>query len=233
MSHNDALVSPLCYLFNLILNTSTYPSLWKTAKVIPVYKTVINEQHGFVKGRYTCTNLCEFSQIVLNAIANRMQVDIIYTDMTKAFDIVDHEILVCKLSRLGLCQSLLVGIRPSPLIVGFCSFVNNVRIVDLWTLNTGYVRLLVQCLTRKLLIQRSPEEHFTAAADRILFNTNSNTDKIRDANENTVDCLLYWMHFTVIIFLTLAKSMGSNYIVSEAAKVEDYVFEYLDEYVYT
>ena len=68
---------------------------------------VINEQHGFVKGRSTCTNLCEFSQIVLNSLANRMQVDIIYTDMTKAFDIVDHEILVCKLSRLGLCQSLL------------------------------------------------------------------------------------------------------------------------------
>ncbi|XP_063931794.1 uncharacterized protein LOC135143785 [Zophobas morio] len=47
---------------------------------------IIPEQHGFVKGRSTMTNLCEFTQYVSNALDRRLQVDTIYTDLSKAFD---------------------------------------------------------------------------------------------------------------------------------------------------
>ncbi|KAJ3655253.1 hypothetical protein Zmor_014389 [Zophobas morio] len=30
---------PLCYLYNLIVQTSTFPKLWKIAKVIPIFKS--------------------------------------------------------------------------------------------------------------------------------------------------------------------------------------------------
>ncbi|XP_063920879.1 uncharacterized protein LOC135135671 [Zophobas morio] len=71
------------------------------AKVIfsHVSGMIAQQQHGFVKGRSTVTNLCEFVQYVSNALDNKKQVDVIYTDLSKAFDRVDH--CVTQGSNLG------------------------------------------------------------------------------------------------------------------------------------
>jgi hypothetical protein len=67
---------------------------------------IVNEQHGFVKGKSTCTNLLEFTQYISNGLDNGEQIDVIYTDLSKAFDVVNHGLLLQKLSRFGLCNDI-------------------------------------------------------------------------------------------------------------------------------
>lgn len=59
-------------------------------------------QHGFIKGRSIVTNLLTFLEYTTQALAEGHQVDVIYTDFTKAFDTVRHEILLQILLDLGL-----------------------------------------------------------------------------------------------------------------------------------
>lgn len=62
---------------------------------------IIPEQHGFAQGKSTTTNLLVYENYLLNALENRLQVDSIYTDFSKAFDKVSHKMLVAKLGALG------------------------------------------------------------------------------------------------------------------------------------
>ena len=48
------------------------------------------------------TNLSVFNDYVNNSIESKRQVDVIYTDFSKAFDKISHEILLRKLLILGL-----------------------------------------------------------------------------------------------------------------------------------
>jgi hypothetical protein len=128
------LVTPLHFLYNLILTTSVYPCLWKVGKICPIFKSgkkniisnyrpvtilphiskvfesiiysyvytnvqnVISEhQHGFFRGRSTSTNLSCISHFISAALDKNTQVDVIYTDFSKAFDRIDHNILLNKL----------------------------------------------------------------------------------------------------------------------------------------
>jgi Reverse transcriptase (RNA-dependent DNA polymerase)/Endonuclease-reverse transcriptase len=71
-------------------------------------KSVIpTSQHGFVHGRSTVTNLIEFISFVTKKIEAGAQIDAIYTDFSKAFDKVNHRLLLLKLSRMGFGGSFL------------------------------------------------------------------------------------------------------------------------------
>lgn len=62
-------------------------------------------QHGFIKGRSTVTNLMCISQYITDAFDERLQVDVVYTDFSKAFDRLDHKLLLNKLDLIGLSAS--------------------------------------------------------------------------------------------------------------------------------
>lgn len=64
-------------------------------------------QHGFLKGRSTVTNLILLNEFITDAMANGKQVDVVYTDYSKAFDRIDHCILLSKLYGLGIRGDLL------------------------------------------------------------------------------------------------------------------------------
>lgn len=64
-------------------------------------------QHGFLKGRSTVTNLAIFNNFLTEAMDNGEQVDVIYTDYSKAFDRIDHDILLMKLNAVGIHGDLL------------------------------------------------------------------------------------------------------------------------------
>jgi hypothetical protein len=141
----EAFVSPLVVIFNLCLKTNAFPAIWKTARVVSVFKKgdrscienyrpvsicsnfskvfefiisdtlsfhfksyISGSQHGFVRGRSTISNFCTFTQYVANSMDLGLQTDVIYTDFSKAFDRLDHEILVRKLETLG-CSSNFVN----------------------------------------------------------------------------------------------------------------------------
>jgi hypothetical protein len=58
-------------------------------------------QHDFVGGRSTETNLVIISQFLYEALDNHSQVDVVYTDFSKAFDMIDHNLLLNKLESFG------------------------------------------------------------------------------------------------------------------------------------
>ena len=64
-------------------------------------------QHGFFKGRSTSTNLLELTNFVFHAFSCRHQTDVIYTDFSKAFDTVSHNLLLFKLDLIGFPPKLL------------------------------------------------------------------------------------------------------------------------------
>ena len=65
-------------------------------------------QHGFTQGRSTITQLLAYYDTVLSMLEGREEknVEVIYLDFAKAFDKVDHKILLAKLSKLGICGKL-------------------------------------------------------------------------------------------------------------------------------
>jgi len=67
----------------------------------------MEEQHGFRPGRSTLTCNLVFTSLVYNAFKNHSQVDVIYTDFKKAFDSVNHELLICVLRASGFGEPLL------------------------------------------------------------------------------------------------------------------------------
>lgn len=70
-----------------------------------------DDQHGFIPKRSVTTNLLEFTSTCIGHLENKAQVDVIYTDLKAAFDRIDHNVLLRKLSRLGLSVQLVNWLR--------------------------------------------------------------------------------------------------------------------------
>lgn len=68
-------------------------------------------QHGFMRGRSTSTNLIEFTNCASGVIESGSQLDVVYTDFSKAFDRLQHKCLISKLGEVGMHGSLLAWIQ--------------------------------------------------------------------------------------------------------------------------
>ena len=63
---------------------------------------MIEQQHGFRTERFTETNLIIYTNELFNSLENDEQVDVIYTDFSKAFDRVDIDNLLFKIAQIGI-----------------------------------------------------------------------------------------------------------------------------------
>lgn len=64
-------------------------------------KTLVSpKQHGFFPGRSTITNLLLFTNFVSKALQRSEIVQVVYTDFRKAFDKIDHDLLLKKIYSL-------------------------------------------------------------------------------------------------------------------------------------
>ena len=63
-------------------------------------------QHGFLKGRSVLSNLLVYSDFLFEAFKVGSQVDSVYIDFTKAFDTVNHRLLLQKVWNAGIRGTL-------------------------------------------------------------------------------------------------------------------------------
>ena len=88
-----------------IAKLSTIPKLFEASIYDALFfhcKSILShKQHGFVSKRSTTTNLVHFTSTVTRALERGSEVDCIYTDFSKAFDTLSHDIITFKLNMLG------------------------------------------------------------------------------------------------------------------------------------
>lgn len=70
---------------------------------------ISKNQHGFTKGKSTTTNLLYFLSTVGPGVSNQGQVDFVYFDFQKVFEII-HRVLLKRLPILGLGEIIVARI---------------------------------------------------------------------------------------------------------------------------
>lgn len=123
--HKDSIKNyrPISILpvFGKLFEKLLYPYIaWHVKNIITLH------QHGFTSSRSTATNLVAFTNNLTNSIDKKSCIDVIYTDFSKAFDSVNHNILIQKLSNCGItgillnwCQSYLDNRQSKVAIKGY------------------------------------------------------------------------------------------------------------------
>ena len=103
-----------------------YRPISLTSHVIKVFEKIIkngivnflennnllnNFQHGFRKRRSCLTELLDYYNNILDSVIHGKNVDVVYLDFSKAFDKVDHRIILQKAKKLGINGKLLNWIK--------------------------------------------------------------------------------------------------------------------------
>ena len=70
-----------------------------------------NNQHGFRKGRSCLTQLLAHQDAIISLLEEGANADVIYLDFAKAFDKVDHNLVLKKAQSFGIDGQLLKWIQ--------------------------------------------------------------------------------------------------------------------------
>lgn len=110
------LVKKYCPIFKL----NFWPKLFEKILEPKLYclfnNVIIYEQHGFQTQKSTCMNFSVFMTNLFTTVEKRGQVDIIHTDLSKEFELVNHVFLINKLSTFGMGDPVLS--RVSSFLMG-------------------------------------------------------------------------------------------------------------------
>ena len=97
------LTSIICKIFEYIVHD-------QLSAFLLTNRLISDNQHGFLAKRSTATNLIECMNDWTLAINDKKATDVMYIDMSKAFDTVSHVKLVYKLKNMGIGGTLITWI---------------------------------------------------------------------------------------------------------------------------
>ena len=97
---NISLTSHIIKIYERILRK-------KIVSFLEVNKILCPNQHGFRSGRSCLTQMLSHFDDVFLGLTNNADTDVIYLDYAKAFDMVDHKLLLAKLKIYGFNNSLM------------------------------------------------------------------------------------------------------------------------------
>lgn len=95
------------YISLLSILGKVFESLVNPILISHLRPFLIPQQHGFRGNKSTVSNLVSLVSELSVALDRGQQVDAVYTDIGKAFDRVDHKILISKLDNFGINGKLL------------------------------------------------------------------------------------------------------------------------------
>ena len=116
-AYKEQFIAPVYKEKGSKLDPENYRPISLTSHVIKIYERVLrknivkyleenklisSKQHGFRKGRSTLTQLLKHYNMILEDYLNGAETDVIYLDYAKAFDKVDHQLLLKKLQHFGI-----------------------------------------------------------------------------------------------------------------------------------
>lgn len=162
-------------------------------------------QHGFMPKRSTTTNLINFTQYISEALENRTQVDVLYTDFSKAFDCIDHKLLIIKLKTLGFHESLIKFISSylenRTMFVSCNNFISPVFKASSGVPQGSNLGPLLFLLFVNDICNRIKHCKFLLYADDL---------KLYQVIENRSDCLLLQADIDSIVDWSLANKLNFN-----------------------
>jgi hypothetical protein len=202
-------------------------------QINPIVKGDIDvKQHGFMSQKSTVTNLIEFYENITYHYDNKKQTDVVYLDLSKAFDSVPHNLLILRLQTMGFNNMLLAWFRnylsnrqQRVLLDGCCSgYIKVLSGVPQGSilgpmLFTYFINDMSKCLNNK------DNNVFLYADDSKLYNIIRDVDDCiklqHDLDKLTKWCSIWGLTFNagkckIMSFTPSKKKLMYNYKINDA-----------------
>ena len=191
-------------------------------------KLLCDKQGGFRKNHSTLSSITEFTNNIFNAINSKELTVAIFFDLKKAFDTVNHKILIKKLEKMGIRGNVLLWIenylserKQKTICNNNLSEKKNVLCGVPQGSILGPLLFLVYINDIENAICNSKFQLY--ADDTVIYNSGSSIDDIKISLQNNIDKFAKWCiinKLTINTKKTKIMIFGSRYNIKRNSTLE-------------